>query len=252
MVIQMLNSKQIMEELKKSLIGQDEYVRQLSILGYRHQLNQVLIKEGKTPLNNNLLVAGPSGSGKTFGARKLSEIIDIPFFEVDCSNIVQTGYRGLTSVENILGDAVHRLGSGVQHCIIYLDEFDKIFDQALERRGEGSASQQNFLKMLEPNELVFDRSSSRFSDSRPRTLNTAGITFIATGSFDFIRRKAEKSGVKMGFDRMMAEHKVLSKEDIIRAGFIPELVGRFSTLVNLNELKDEDYYRILAQGKDSA
>ena len=65
----MLNGKQIMNRLKQKLIGQDDYVRQLSILGYKHMLNQKLIKEGKTPINNNLLVVGPTGTGKTFGAK---------------------------------------------------------------------------------------------------------------------------------------------------------------------------------------
>ena len=247
----MLNSKEIMNELKKKLVGQDEYVRQLAILGYKHQLNQKLIEEGRTPINNNLLVVGPTGSGKTFGAKQLAKIVDIPFFEVDCSNIVQTGYRGTTSVEHILKDAVSKLGSKVQHSIIYLDEFDKVYDQSLDVRGEGTAQQQNFLKLLEPNELIFDRdTSSRFSAAR--RLDTSGITFIATGSFDFIRRKNLKQKQKMGFEKDSSEKEPISKEDIIKAGFIPELVGRFATLINLNELSEDDYYRILIDSKESA
>ena len=121
----MLNSKQIMEQLKEKVIVQDEYISQLSILGFKHELNQKLIEEGKAPINNNLLVVGPTDSGKTFAAKELSRILDIPFFEVDCSNIVQTDYRGITSVEHILRDAAGKLGSGVMHAIIYLDEFDK-------------------------------------------------------------------------------------------------------------------------------
>ena len=247
----MLNSKKIVDELKKKVVGEDEYVWQLVILGYKHQLNQKLIEEGESPINNNLLVVGPTGSGKTFGAKQLAKIIDIPFFEVDCSNIVQTGYRGTTSVEHILKDAVSKLGSRVQHSIIYLDEFDKVYDQSLDVRGEGTAQQQNFLKLLEPNELIFDRdTSSRFSAAR--RLDTSGITFIATGSFDFIRRKNLKQKQKMGFEKGNLEKGCIRKEDIIKAGFIPELVGRFATLINLNELNEDDYYLILIDSKESA
>lgn len=247
----MFNSKEIMNELMKNVVGQDEYVRQLAILGYKHQLNQTLIEKGKTPLNNNLLVVGPTGSGKTFGAKQLAKNIDVPFYEVDCSNVVQTGYRGLTSVEHILKDAVNKLGSGTRHAIIYLDEFDKVYDQALDKRGEGVAQQQNFLKMLEPNDIVFDRDNSpRFTAAR--TLNTAGITYIATGSFDIIRRKNLKHKQKMGFEKGSVENESISKEDIIKAGFIPELVGRFSTLINLNELCEDDYFRILRNSQESA
>ena len=247
----MLNSREIVNELKKKVVGQDEYVRQLAILGYKHQLNQKLIAEEKTPLNNNLLVVGPTGSGKTFGAKQLAKIIDIPFFEVDCSNVVQNGYKGMNNVEHILKDAADKLKSDVLHSIIYLDEFDKIYDQALDVRGEGTAQQQNFLKMLEPNEVVFDRENSS-RHTYAKSLSTAGITFIATGSFDFIRRKEQKKTQKMGFEKGKPEKEPITKEDIIKAGFIPELVGRFSTLINLNELNEDDYYRILIDSKESA
>ena len=247
----MSNSKEIMRKLKEKVIGQDEYVKQLSIFGFKHELNQKLIEEGKSPINNNLLVVGPTGSGKTFAAKELSRILDIPFYEVDCSNVVQTGYKGMTSVEHILQDAVNKLGSGVRHAIIYLDEFDKIYDQHLDAIGEGLAQQQNFLKMLEPNEIIFRRDKDRY-DEKARFLDTSGISFIATGSFDFVHRKKNRGTKKMGFDTKTEEKKTLTKDDIIAAGFLPELIGRFATIINLKELDKEDYYRILVDSKDSA
>ncbi len=248
---QMLNSREIMSELKKYVVGQDEYVRQLSIFGYKHQLNQKLIEEGKKPVNNNLLVAGPTGTGKTFGAKKLAEIIDIPFMEFDCSNIVQTGYKGLTSVEHILIDARSNLGSGVRRCIIYLDEFDKVYDPGLDHRGDGPAQQQNFLKLLEPNRVTIARSRN---DGPASMMDTSGISFIATGSFDYVRRnKRTTQQNRMGFagvDHNDSDR--LSKSDIINAGFLPELIGRFGTLININELTEKDYYDILLKSKDSS
>ena len=246
----MINSKSIMKQLQEKVIGQDEYVKQLSVLGFKHELNQELIRNGKDPVNNNLLVVGPTGSGKTFAAKELARILDTPFYEVDCSNVVQTGYRGMTCVDHILKDAVNRLHSGVLHSIIYLDEFDKVYDQSLDVRGEGTAQQQNYLKLLEPNEIVFDR-ESRYGD-RASFLNTAGITFIATGSFDFVRRKMKSRKQKMGVKVKEEGNRSLTREDIIAAGFIPELIGRFGTIINLNELNRDDYYRILLNSKDSA
>ena len=246
-----MNADKIYRQLKEKVVGQDAYVKQLSILGFKHELNQKLIADYKTPVNNNLLVVGPTGCGKTFAAKELSRILDVPFYEVDCSNIVQTGYKGMTSVEHILTDAVSRLKSGVRHAIIYLDEFDKVYDQGLDVRGEGTAQQQNFLKMLEPNEVIFKRNGGRYDDSACY-LDTAGISFIATGSFDFVRRKQARRSSRMGFDTRPEEKRPLTKDDIIAAGFIPELIGRFGTIVNLNELTKDDYYRILVGSKDSA
>lgn len=247
----MLNSKEIMKELKKYVVGQDEYVRQLSIFGYKHQLNQKLIEEGKKPVNNNLLVAGPTGTGKTFGAKKLAEIIDIPFVEFDCSNIVQTGYKGTTTVEHILKDAKEQLGRGVFHSIIYLDEFDKVYDPALDHRGDGPAQQQNFLKILEPNKITVSRYRE---DSSGFVIDTSGISYIATGSFDYVRKNMRNTQQnRMGF--ATADQKgegSLTKADIIDAGYLPELIGRFGTLVNINDLTEEDYYNILLKSKDSS
>ncbi len=249
-VNEMVNSNEIMEKLKEKVVGQDEYLRQLSILGFKHELNQQLISNGKKPVNNNLLVVGPTGSGKTFAAKELSHILDIPFFEVDCSNVVQTGYKGLTSVEHILKDAYYRLQGRAEEAIIYLDEFDKVYDQSLDARGEGVAQQQNFLKLLEPNDMVFSRDRSNFE--RASYLKTGGITYIATGSFDFVRRKNSGKTGKMGFESRADQKKPLTKEDIIAAGFIPELIGRFGTIINLNELSRDDYYRILVYSSESA
>ena len=242
-----MNSKKIYEELRKNVVGQDEYIKQLVIFAYKHLTNKELIENGKRPISNNLLVVGPTGTGKTYGAKQLAKLIDVPILEVDCSNIVQTGYRGNNSVEDILPDALHRFGSKAKNCVIYLDEFDKIYDLALDKDGKGKASQQNFLKMLEPNELTCERDRDRSRSSY--NFDTSGISFIASGSFDLISR--DRNTNKMGFNTVNNIDSYISKDDIVKAGFIPELIGRFNTIVNLNSLSEDDYYRILSTCKNS-
>lgn len=241
-----MDIKKIYSELKSNVIGQDEYVKQLVLFAFKHLANKELTDAGKMPINNNLLVVGPSGTGKTYGAKQLAKLIDVPILEVDCSNIVQTGYRGTNSVEHILFDAYDQFGQKSEHCIIYLDEFDKVYDLALDKDGKGKASQQNFLKMLEPNELVFERSGRGFSSK----INTSGISYIASGSFDYLSR--ERKNNKMGFNAINNIDTYIDKEDIVKSGFIPELIGRFNKIINLNSLDENDYYHILSNCRDSS
>lgn len=246
----MINSKEIFNELKKSVIGQDEYIKQLATIGYKHQLNLRLLSEGKETLNNNLLVIGPSGSGKTFAVKQLSKLIDVPFYEIDCSNIVQTGYKGNTNIETALLDAFNKLHSKVQEAIIYLDEFDKIIDYCMLAEGKGTGSQQNFLKILENNDVTVDR--SRLGTSM--NISTRGITFIATGSFESVKSRLKIcTDNHMGFNATNKKTAVkLTADDLIAAGFIPELIGRFTKIININQLSKDDFFNIVKTGSASS
>ena len=136
----MIKTETIFNELKKSVIGQDEYLKQLALTGYKHQLKNKLIEMGKEPICSNLLVVGPSGCGKTFSVKQLSKLLDVPFFEINCSNLVQVGYKGASDLEKSLGDMVSQFKSKYKNAIIYLDEFDKLLDLSLIKDGKGKST----------------------------------------------------------------------------------------------------------------
>ena len=243
----MINSKVIYEKLKESVFGQDEYIKKLALLGFKHQMNLEMIKIKKETVNNNLLVVGPSGCGKTFAVRQLAKIISIPFYEVDCSNLVQVGYKGANDIISSLKLLKKEHGDRAYRAIVYLDEFDKIFDESLYQRGQGKSSQQNFLKVLENSVVVLDDSKD------PETLDTTGISFIATGSFEMVKEKFRKTEAnRMGFNnKSTSTNGTLTKEDLIKFGFMPELIGRFSDLININQLTKEDMFNIVKYSKKS-
>lgn len=249
----MIKTETIYNELKKSVFGQDEYLRQLAITGYKHQLKQTLIQKGKVPINSNLLVVGPSGCGKTFAVKKLSKLLDIPFYEVDCSNIVQTGYKGPEDITIALGNMVNTMGViNAEHAIVYLDEFDKILDLEMIVAGKGKGSQQNFLKVLEPNKITVTYKDSLKQNKT--CLDTSGITFIATGSFEVAKERIGKTSINlMGFnvDKKRKNGVELDDEDLIKSGYMPELIGRFASIININQLGEEDFYNIVKHSDSS-
>ena len=264
-------AEEIYRNLKQVVIGQDEYLKKLAILGYLHQVNIQLHDEGKETMKNNLLVIGPTGCGKTFAVKTMAKFLDVPFYQVDCSNVTQTGYKGDMNVEGIIPSMIDEIGiSKAKRAIVFLDEFDKIYDEYLDTKGEGKGAMQNFLKILENNKLsVKDRN---VRGDAQRSFDNTCVSFIAAGSFENIKNKKRRkmnlvqnlvsdSCAKMGFiiadDKTEEEKKIneynikLDAMDIVRGGFIPELIGRFATVLNINSLNEEDFYNIIKKSGES-
>lgn len=248
----MLNSREIEAKLKESIFGQDELIRVLSITGYKHEMNQIMIANKKDPINNNILICGPTGCGKTYATKILARLIDVPVYEIDCTQLTENGYAGKTKVEKMLDLVANRLRAGVTHSIIVLDEFDKIYDSYLDIKFNTKGIQEDFLKVLEPNETFVE--IEEHGNRNKVFFNTGGITFIACGSFEKFKNGMRESSNMMGFglrSNGVKKDIKLTQEDLINGGFIPELVGRFSRIININPLSEKELTRILLEGKDS-
>ena len=78
--IQHMTPKQIVAELDKYIIGQDDAKKSVAIAlrnRYRRSLLSDDMKEEITP--KNILMMGPTGCGKTEIARRLAKLMDAPF-----------------------------------------------------------------------------------------------------------------------------------------------------------------------------
>jgi ATP-dependent HslUV protease ATP-binding subunit HslU len=99
-----MTPREIVEELNKYIIGQDEAKRAVAIAlrnrWRRMQLPPELAKE-ITP--KNILMIGPTGVGKTEIARRLAELAKAPFIKVEATKFTEVGYVG-RDVESIIRD----------------------------------------------------------------------------------------------------------------------------------------------------
>lgn len=251
----MLKPIEIERILKEKVIGQDEYVRQLSVVGNLHLQKNTMVKNGQEHINTNMLIIGPSGSGKTFAIKELSKLLDIPFFEVDGSSIQANNYRGRRHAYDILSEAHDRLGKeNTERAIIFIDEFDKILDLYLQKNGTGYGPQKDLLKLFEPNIETVKIHGDRFREEEI-TMDTSGITWICAGSFYEVLSDGSSTNVvtksSMGFNSSIKEAQVrpmLDSDDLIRGGFMPELIGRFANIINLNTLTKDNLMAILKSG----
>ncbi|SDL60479.1 ATP-dependent protease ATPase subunit HslU [Halarsenatibacter silvermanii] len=101
-----LTPRQIVEELDKYIIGQDDAKRSVAIAlrnRYRRQQIDSELKDEIIP--KNILMIGPTGVGKTEIARRLANLAGSPFLKVEVSKFTEVGYMG-RDVESMVRDLV--------------------------------------------------------------------------------------------------------------------------------------------------
>jgi ATP-dependent HslUV protease ATP-binding subunit HslU len=90
-----LTPRQIVEELDKYIIGQDEAKRKVAIAlrnRWRRQQLAADLRDEVAP--KNIIMIGPTGVGKTEIARRLAKLADAPFVKVEASKFTEVGYVG--------------------------------------------------------------------------------------------------------------------------------------------------------------
>lgn len=101
-----LTPKEIVTELDKYIIGQDEAKKAVAIaLRNRYRRSQLPkeIRDEITP--KNIIMKGPTGVGKTEIARRLAKLVKAPFVKIEATKYTEAGYVG-RDVESMVRDLV--------------------------------------------------------------------------------------------------------------------------------------------------
>ena len=101
-----LSPKQIVNELNKHIIGQDEAKKAVAIAlrnRYRRAQLSPELQDEITP--KNIIMKGPTGVGKTEIARRLAKLVKAPFVKVEATKYTEVGYVG-KDVEGMVRDLV--------------------------------------------------------------------------------------------------------------------------------------------------
>ena len=102
----MLTPKQIVEQLDRFIIGQDEAKRSVAIAlrnRYRRSRLSPELREEITP--KNIIMMGPTGVGKTEISRRLAKLVEAPFVKVEATKFTEVGYVG-RDVDSMIRDLV--------------------------------------------------------------------------------------------------------------------------------------------------
>ena len=105
-VLDELTPREIVRELDKYVVGQDDAKRAVAVALRNRIRRQKLDPElADEVMPKNILMIGPTGVGKTEIARRLAKLANSPFLKVEASKFTEVGYVG-RDVESMIRDLV--------------------------------------------------------------------------------------------------------------------------------------------------
>lgn len=263
-----LTPKEIVSELNKLVIGQEEAKRTLAVHGYMHCLR--VSGNINVPFRSNIMMIGSTGVGKTYLVKSLADILGLPFARADVTTLTETGYVG-DDVEMVLYNLYRKANGNLDRAkygIVFLDEVDKIAKADAHQSTTGNPSdkavQEALLSMLNGEDIRIpefgDRRMMHFNNGI--VMNTKNILFIFGGAFvglDEIIKMRLKGESSLGFGsnaviNKLNKDRILSQvdvKDIEKFGMIPEFIGRIPIVVTLNDLTKDNLKDILLKAQDS-
>ena len=227
----MKTPEQIKIKLDEYVIGHEKPKKAMSVAAYNHFKRMA----GSTIKKSNVLLIGPTGCGKTYMVSILAKILGVNFLTSDATQFTSAGYQG-RSVEELITDLLgicegdEKIAS---KSIIYIDEIDKLRKKDSIGAGpdvNGLGVQQSLLKLLEGSDVPYISKYS-MNGEYDKKMNTKDIMFICSGAFSDLEST--------------------SIQHLTEFGMIPEFLGRFPIITQLQELKFSDYKKILKDSKGS-
>ena len=101
-----LTPRQIVAELDRDIVGQDDAKRAVAI-ALRNRWRRRRLDDDLRPqvTPKNIMLIGPTGVGKTEIARRLASLIGAPFIKTEATKFTEVGYYG-RDVESLIRDLV--------------------------------------------------------------------------------------------------------------------------------------------------
>lgn len=273
--INLLRPDQIKEFLDNYVIGQEEAKKVLSVAVYNHykkilyNSNNVKNEDSVEIDKSNIMLLGSTGCGKTLLVKTIARLLNVPCYIQDCTKITASGYVG-SDVEECLVGLLRACDYDIERAqtgIIMLDEGDKIAKKdagpSITRDVSGECVQQSLLKIVEGDVVGVPPAGGRKHPEQPLLyVDTTNVLFILSGAFvgleEVIRKRMGSTSI--GFKTSNNKSVTLTNEeyinyttpqDVRQYGMIPEFVGRFPIITNVNKLSKDDLVTILKEPKNS-
>jgi ATP-dependent HslUV protease ATP-binding subunit HslU len=215
-----LTPKQIVAELDKYIVGQNDAKRAVAVAIRNRWRRQQLpddLRKDVTP--KNIIMIGPTGVGKTEIARRLAQLVGAPFLKVEATKYTEVGYVG-RDVESMIRDLTEMAVGMVKQ-----EQRKLVEERAKERVVD------RLLDLLLPHSSAWDEDNAEENDRRQRTRDKMKARLEAG---DFEDRKVE-----LNIEQRVAPVQILGAAGIGLEQMENDLQGMFERILPKSNQKRE-------------
>lgn len=261
------SAKEMASFVRQYIKGQDEAIDKLAVPFFLHldSKRKQYISKLKAPV----LVMGPTGVGKSEMFRIFGKVCDCPVIRINTSEIVPAAWKGL-HITDILAREINNdvTIKDLEYAIIVFHEFDKLTHFGQKIVGSNGTDMdtdmmRDIMRLFETDHSLhlengFDAQNM---SARSYRLPVDNLLIVFDGAFsgiDEIIKKRLNIGRSIGYSQTQSNkydgvnlQRLVTTEDLIQWGYMPELLGRIGECVIMNPLTSDVIYEIMTSAKDN-